>query len=245
MKQPYPLFHGSVLAELVSRTLFVGIVILFVYGGVAYYVSKRTFDLEMGDRLLAIARLSSEQTKSEWLPYLTGKGELYEKFRDFLKETKRQSQAQNIFILDTTGRVLVDANGQYEFMENNWLRSLDPEPFIKAQAGVPSVSILFPENDGGIYKIGYSPIFKDKKVVAVLGVEASAKFMDGLNRFAKFLFSSGLTCLLLMGGLLYAFGLRFIAPIDAMAKASQKIAEGDFSQRVKVTSTNELGALAY
>ena len=245
MKPSSPYFHGSVLAELVSRTLFVGIIILFVYGGFAYYVSKRTFDVEMGDRLLAIARLSSGQTRGEWLPYLNGKGELYEKFRDFLTEKEKESQAKNIFILDLSGRVLVDANEQYDFQENNWLRDLDPEPFLQAKAGIPSASILFPESDGGIYKIGYAPVYKNKNIIAVLGVEASAKFIDGLNQFAKVLFTFGLVCLMLMGGLLFAFGRRFISPIEEMAKASQKIAEGDFSRRIPVTSTNELGALAY
>lgn len=245
MKESSPFFRGSVLAELVSRTLFVGIVILFVYGGFAYYVSKKTFDAEMGDRLLAIARISAGQTKAEWLPFLNGKGDLYQKFHQFLLEKKKDSQAKNLFIMDLDGRVLVDANGQYEFKENNWLRDLDVQPFLEAKQGTPSASILFPESDGGIYKIGYSPIFKGGRVIAVLGVEASAKFIDGLNQFARFLFTIGLLCLLLMGGLLYAFGRRFISPIEEMAKASQKIAEGDFSKRVKVTSSNELGALAH
>lgn len=245
MKRSSLFFRGSVLAELVSRTLFVGVVILFVYGGFAYYVSKRTFDAEMGDRLMAIARLSAEQTKAEWLPFLNGKGVLYEKFRQFLDEKKKVSQAKNIFIMDNDGRVLVDANGQYEFKENNWLRDLDSEPFLQAKDGFPAVSILFPERDGGIYKIGYAPIYRNKRVIAVLGVEASAKFIDGLNQFARVLFSFGLLCLLLMGGLLYAFGRRFISPIEELAKASQKIAEGDFSQRIPVTSGNELGALAH
>src|SRR5579872_4760020 len=93
-------FKGSVLAELVSRTLFVGIVILFVYGGFAFTVSKRTFDNEMGDRLLAIARLTGGQVRSEWLPFLTGKGELYQTFQKFLVEKKKESQARNLFILD-------------------------------------------------------------------------------------------------------------------------------------------------
>lgn len=245
MKSPSPFFRGSVLAELVSRTLFVGIIILFVYGGFAYYVSKGTFDQEMGDRLLAIARLSSSQTKSQWLPYLNNKGDLYSKFQEFLKDKKKESQAKNLFILDPDGRVLVDANEQYDFKENNWLRDLDPEPFLEARNGISAVSRLFTESDGGIYKIGYSPVYYNKKVIAVLGVEAGAKFVDGLNQFARVLFSFGLVCLLLMGGLLYAFGRRFIWPIEEMAKASQKIAEGDFSQRIKVTSANELGALAY
>ncbi len=245
MKNPSPFFRGSVLAELVSRTLFVGIIILFVYGGFAYYVSKKTFDHEMGQRLLAIAQLSAGQTKAEWIAFLNGKGDLYEKFRVFLMEVKKASQAKNIYILDPGGRVLVDANGQYDFKENNWLRDLDTLPFDQALKGVPSVSILFPESDGGIYKIGYSPIYQNQKIVAVLGVEASANFIEGLNQFAKVLFTFGLFCLLFMGGLLYAFGRRFISPIEEMAKASQRIAEGDFSQRVRVTSSNELGALTH
>lgn len=238
-------FKGSVLAELVSRTLFVGVVILFVYGGFTYFISKRTFDGEMGDRLIAIARLTAGQVRSDWLPFLTEKGELYEKFREFLVQKKSESQARNIFISDLAGRVLADANGQFDFQENNWLLDLDREPFQAALRGVPSVSILFPENDGGIYKIGYSPIFQNGKVIGVLGVEANAHFMDGLNRFAKVLFSLGLICLLLMGGLLLAFGRRFILPIEEMARASQRISEGDFSQRVHISSSNELGALAY
>ncbi len=245
MKQTTPYFRGSVLAELVSRSLFVGIVILFLYGGFTYYVSKKTFDAEMGDRLLAIARLSAGEIKSEFLPFLNGKNDLYENFKASLLQKKKDSQAKNIFILDPDGRVLVDANGQYDFKENNWLRDLDSQPFTRAKEGIPSVSILFPESDGGIYKIGYSPIYRNKKIIAILGVEASAKFIDGLNQFARVLFSSGLFCLLLMGGLLYAFGRRFISPIEAMAKASQKIAEGNFNQRVQVTSSNELGALAH
>ena len=199
----------------------------------------------MGDRLLAIARLSAGEVKSEFLPFLNGKNELYVKFQEFLIEKRTESQAKNLFILDLDGHVLVDANGQFDFKESNWLRDLDTDPFSRAKQGIPSVSILFPESDGGIYKLGYSPIFHSKKVIAILGVEASAKFIDGLNQFARVLFTFGLVCLFLMGGLLYAFGRRFISPIEEMARASQKIAAGDFSHRVKVTSGNELGALAH
>jgi two-component system sensor histidine kinase AtoS len=240
-----PFFRGSILAELVSRTLFVGIVILFVYGGFAYYVSKKTFDHEMGDRLMVIARLSADQTKAEWLPFLTDKGDLYDKFSDFLILKKKESQAKNILILDPDGRVLVDANGQYDFRENDWLRDLDPEPFDQAKKGTPSVSILFPESDGGIYKVGYAPIFHNRKVIAVMGVESSAGFMQDLDQFAKVLFTFGLVCLVLMGGLLYAFARRFIKPIEELAKVSQKIAAGDFSQRVHSAANNELGAMTH
>jgi PAS domain S-box-containing protein len=239
-------FRGSILAELVSRTMFVGIIILFVYGGFSYYVSKETFNGEMGERLISIARLSAGGMNAQWIPFLTPDGRLYQKFRQMLSQTQKESHAKNIFIMDLDGRVLVDAQGIYQFKENNWLKDLDPEPFLKAKAGQATASILFPESDGGIYKIGYSPISgKNKEVIAVLGVEASAEFMDGLNQFARILFVFGLVCLALMGGLLYAFGRRFIAPIEELAWASQKVSDGDFSQRVPVTSNNEIGSLAF
>ncbi len=245
MKKKVPFLKENILAELISRSLFVGVIILFVYGGFAYYVSKKTFDSAMGDRLLAIARLTAGQTQPDWLPYLEGKGELYEKYRSFLRQKKLESQAKNIFLMDFDGRVLVDANGLYNFKEINWLRDLDTVPFQAALKGVPGTSILFRETDGGIYKIGYAPIYdKNNKITALLGVEASANFIEGLNQFAEILFYFGMLCLLLMGGLVYAFGRKFISPIKEMAAASLKIAEGDFSPRVKVTSSNELGALA-
>jgi PAS domain S-box-containing protein len=239
-------FRGSILAELVSRTLFVGIIILFVYGGFSYYISKETFDGEMGERLVAIARLSAGQLKGEWIPFLNPGVKLYRTFQQTLIEIQKQSQAKDIFVLDGDGRVLVDAENSYQFRETNWLKDLDPEPFQKARQGYSTASILFPENDGSIYKIGYSPVRDESgNVVAVVGVEASAKFMDGLNEFARVLFIFGLVCLALMGGLLYAFGRRFIAPIEELAQASQRVSDGDFSQRVEVTSNNEIGALAF
>ncbi|HET9869791.1 MAG TPA: hypothetical protein VFR02_04775, partial [bacterium] len=199
-------FRGSILAELVSRTLFVGIIILFVYGGFSYYISKETFDGEMGERLVDIARLTAGQLKGEWVPFLDPGVGVYRSFQRTLADIREQSQAKDIFVLDRDGRVLVDAAQDYQFRETDWLKDLDPEPFLKARRGLSSASILFPEKDGSIYKIGYSPV-RDPSgaVVAVVGVEASAKFMDGLNQFARILFIFGLVCLALMGGLLYAF----------------------------------------
>ncbi len=245
MNNTTPFFRGSILAELVSRTLFVGILILFVYGGFAYYVGKKTFDQELGHRLISIAQLTADQIQSEGIPYMTGQGVLYAKYQEFLLVKKRESEAKNLFVLDPDGRVLVDANRLYEFKENDWLRDLDPEPFDLAKKGTPAASILFPESDGGIYKMAYAPILRNGHVVGVLGVEASAQFLDGLDRFAKVLFSFGMGCLLFMGALLYAFGRRFIKPIEELARASQKIAEGDFGQRVQLVADNELGALTH
>ncbi len=238
-----PSFHGRVLAELVSRTLFTVLLILGLYGGFAYYLSKKTFDAEMGTRLSALGRMSSQQIRPEWIPYIDGKGKLYEEFRTILERQRDLSQAEDIYLLDPQGRVLVDAKGKFEFQEPYWMLQLDPEPFHNALRGVPSVSLLYQGQDGGVYKVAYQALGPPGKPTAVLGVEASANFIEGLHDFAKVLFLLALVCLGIGAAMLYVFGRRLVAPIRAMSLASKRVAAGDFSARVMVDTANELGEL--
>ena len=76
-------------------------------------------------------------------------------------------------------------------------------------------------------------------------MEASAHFIEGLQQFARVLFFFGLLCLALAGGVILVFSRRLVRPIKEMAHAAQKVAQGDFSTRVKVEVDNELGALTH
>ncbi len=241
-----PAFRGRVLTDLLSRTLIAVLIVLFIYGGFAYWVSKRTFDEEMGARLLAIANLSAGQLRAEWLPYLKPQGELAQAFRENLEEQRLKSGAENLLILDSGGRILAEARNRYESGRPYWPADIDPAPLTRARRGEPAASILLTFRDGGIYKVGYAPI-RDRKgrTVGILAVEASARFVSGLRQFAKVLFFFGMVCLALAGGFVLVFGRRFVRPIKEMADAAQKVSMGDFSARVNVSASNELGALTH
>lgn len=238
-------FRGKVLAELVSRTLVAVILILGFYGAFAYYVSKRTFDSELGARLRVVARMAAQDLHPRWLPYLDGKGHLYEEYRRLLDERREWSEAENLFLLDEKGRVLVDARGRYEVRERYWLLQMDPEPFYAALRGTPSASLLYQGQDGGVYKVAYAALpAAGGGQGLVLGLEANATFVSGLHRFARILFFMGLACLGAGAGLLYVFGRRLVEPLRVLSEASRQVAAGDFSARVKVDAPNEMGELA-
>jgi len=238
-------FRGKVLAELVSRTLVAVILILTFYGAFAYYVSKKTFDSEMGTRLTVAARMASQNIRSQWLAYLNGKGKLYEEYRRVLDQQRELSQTENIFLLDEKGHVLVDARGRYEVRELYWLLQMDPDPFYAALKGRPSASLLYQGQDGGVYKVAYAALPREAgEPIVVLGLEANATFVAGLHQFAQVLFFLGLACLTAGAGLMFIFGRRLVEPLRVLAEASRKVAAGDFSSRVVVDAQNELGELA-
>jgi methyl-accepting chemotaxis protein len=56
----------------------------------------------------------------------------------------------------------------------------------------------------------------------------------------------GLTCGIILVGVLIAFVFYSytLTPVQAMAGAASRIAAGDLSQRVKVTSRDEIGVLS-
>jgi len=236
--------RGKLLVELVSRTLVAVILILAFYGAFAYYVSKRTFDQELGTRLKVAARMAASEILPEWLPYLEDKGSLYEEYRKILDQQRVLSGSENLFLLDEKGHVLVDARGRYEVRELYWLLQMDPEPFRQSLQGVPSASLLYQGQDGGVYKVAYAPVPREQGVPpVVLGLEANATFVAGLNRFARVLFFLALACLAAGAAVLYVFGRRLVAPLHELSEASRRVATGDFSARVPVDAPNELGEL--
>jgi hypothetical protein len=210
-------FRGKVLAELVSRTLVAVILILTFYGAFAYYISKKTFDSELGTRLTVAARMASQNIRSQWLTYLNGKGKLYEEYRRILDQQRELSQTENIFLLDEKGHVLVDARGRYEVRELYWLLQMDPDPFYAALKGRPSASLLYQGQDGGVYKVAYAAVPHEVgEPAVVLGLEANATFRGGAPPVRQSIVFLG-SCLFGGGG---GVDVRFWAAIGGASSSS-------------------------
>ncbi|GFE62770.1 ATP-binding protein [Geobacter sp. AOG2] len=89
----------------------------------------------------------------------------------------------------------------------------------------------------------------DKKTVGYLGLMAHRRLPDDIqSRFLKDIQSvltlmAG-TLVLLAAGLALPLARRLVRPIKALAAATDRLAAGEFSTRVPVTSADELGHLA-
>ena len=98
--------------------------------------------------------------------------------------------------------------------------------------------------DGDVpYMTGYAPIFHDGEVVAAVGVEIGAGFVDSIRVFGRsVLIFAGLGALLTVG---VAWGLArtLTRPIQRLVEAAREIGRGNMGQEVATASDDEIGYL--
>ena len=103
-------------------------------------------------------------------------------------------------------------------------------------------SVLFYDGDVP-YMTGYAPIFHDGEVVAAVGVEIGAGFVDSIRVFGRsVLIFAGLGALLTVG---VAWGLArtLTRPIQKLVEAAREIGRGSMDQEVATASDDEIGYL--
>ena len=74
----------------------------------------------------------------------------------------------------------------------------------------------------------------------MMAQEFFLEFRSGLNEALGW---AALSAVLVAAGLSFALSRRIVAPLQAMTSASRRIAEGQYEERVQVTSADELGQL--
>ena len=98
--------------------------------------------------------------------------------------------------------------------------------------------------DGDVpYMTGYAPIFYRDEVVAAVGVEIGAGFVDSIRVFGRsVLIFAGLGALLTVG---VAWGLArtLTRPIQKLVEAAREIGRGNMDQEVVTASDDEIGYL--
>ena len=98
----------------------------------------------------------------------------------------------------------------------------------------------------GLLFTAYMPLFDFKaKVIGMLGAGTNEDIYKETKRKTTMLFSA-----LIVGGMLfgliitYFFSRWLVKPVAQLAKGMSRVAEGDFSYKVRLTSGDELGKLA-
>ncbi|MBM3212630.1 HAMP domain-containing protein, partial [Candidatus Poribacteria bacterium] len=218
---------------------------------VSYFFTKHTLDDQMGQRLISHAKMTAfllQRAADQQIlaPEVTRLGEYaYSVLQDKLAEAKEVANLENIILIGTENRVLVDANKE--------LLVDKPYPILKAdEAEIRSVwqgelksSLLYPGKYGRLYKSAYAPVItKDKRVVAILRVEASASFLDTIQNVG-FIFSLSALIIVTIAVLLgMGMARSIVVPIKKLEQASQIVASGDLNTEVSIKTRDEIGFFA-
>jgi signal transduction histidine kinase len=237
--------RATILIKLVGA-LVVPVVVLFtLFAFVAYEVSRRDLDAEMGQRLTAIAASAAAQVRDP--KYLS---ELSEGDED--QELYKQAVARLAVIGNATGARLFVIDRQFGTRGDtgdpraaigtpNHRAKLDRAELARVfDAGKPASSVTFQGNDGLWYKTGYAPLGAG---ILAVGAQASASYFVSLAALRSRLFAwgAGLAAVSLLAAVIST--LLITRNVRRLAAAAERIGGGDLREPVVVRTRDELGVL--
>lgn len=220
---------------------------IFVCGWYLYGQTKHHLEKELGLRLVAIAQTIANQTNGNIIKQLSPGNETgltYKNSVSQLNLIKEKTEVSRIYIFNKQHRSFLDTKPQtpigtkYLKLKFDQLELED----IWQKKGVASV--LFLGEDGNYYKSGYAPIIVGQEVVAAVGVDASAAFLQILKKFRQNVLTFGFICIFISVAIGFIMSKTITNPIHKLVSATEKIGLGDLNTKIKIDSNDEIGFLA-
>ena len=225
---------------------------LVSFGLFSYLVTRKTLEKQMEISLVNHAEITAGMVGAELLINLLPEMSISRSsfYYTILKEklsavNTKEADLDNIILIGAGNKVIADAEGKLIVGKELEALKADQVELRLAWKGNAEASVLFPGKDGRPHKSAYAPVFsKNRKVIAVVRVEASAGFLDTINRVAVVQLTIALviTALAVLLGILIAGSV--VTPIKKLVQASESIAEGNLDTEVNIASRDEIGLFA-
>ncbi|MCY3737182.1 MAG: ATP-binding protein [Gemmatimonadaceae bacterium] len=169
---------------------------------------------------------------------------LHQLLRRRMAETREALGARRIYVFDRSGRSLLDTEEGKRIGREIHLLAFH-KPQVEAMwGGEPANTPRFTdESTGDHYMTGYAPIRDGRGIVAGVGVDIGAGYMDailGFKRSVYLLAGFGTLLTLLVGA---AVARHITGPIHTLVTAAREIGRGNLRRAVKVEAHDEIGYL--
>ncbi len=202
---------------------------IFVCAWYLYGQTRHHLEKELGQRLVDIAQTIANQLNGDIVrQFIPGNetGLTYHNLVSRLNRIKKKTAVSRIYIFDKLNRSLVDTEKSIpigtEYIKLKF-DQLELE-YVWQKKGIASV--LFLGKDENYYKSGYAPILVGEDVVAALGVDAGAAFLQILKRFRRDVLTFGLVCIFISIVIGFILSKTITNPIHKLVAAVDKISLG-------------------
>ena len=240
--------RATLLVKLLVALVLPVVALFTLFAFVAYQVSRRDLDSELGRRLEAIAASAATQIRDpKYVSELSPGDEhdpLFEQTSARLAAIANETQAR-LFLVDRQYGSRADSRDAVAIGTPNRRAELDRTELARVFAGSPSASVTFQGNDGAWFKTGYAPLrAADRSVVLAVGAEAPASYFDRLDdlRTRLLAWGAGLAAVSVLAAAIAT--LLITRNIRRLAGAAERIGAGDLRVPIAVPSRDELGTLA-
>ncbi|MBS1118998.1 MAG: integral rane sensor signal transduction histidine kinase [Deltaproteobacteria bacterium] len=247
--------RATILVKLLAALVLPTVALFTVFAFVAYEVSRRDLDEELGRRLEAIAASASTQIRGKYLD-LVQDGENKWQYRDPASgpvigklETFANATGAQLSLFDRKFDARGDSEGNVAIGTPDFRAKLDRNELARVfERGETASSVTFEgKEDGKIYKAGYAPVrasYDDPTIVLAIRAQAPASYFARLAdlRDRLFVWGAGLMAVSILAAVLST--LLITRNVRRLAAAAERIGAGELRERVQISSNDELGLLA-
>lgn len=218
--------------------------LLLVSGVYVNWQLRRVVERELGDRLIAIARLAATQVgETPVLALLPGDEEsrtalrLRREFEKFVT----LSGLSRLLIADAQQRIFFDSRGELSIGSEYIRLRFDAVEISRALSSEPTAAPLFYDNSNRPFKAAYAPLVGNTGVVCV---EASAASLVAVRETRNMLLTIG--ALAIVGAALSAgiLARQVTSPLEKLKRAAESIGRGDYATSVEKSGGSEVAFLA-
>ena len=232
--------------KLVLSFVLLVMVLMGTSGWTLVELTRRSLEGQMRGHLISTAELVGSGISGDVLRILAPGWEragIYQTLVTKLGRAKEVVGARRIYVFDRLGRNLLDTEGVPIGQHYHHIRIRDRSEVERALSGESTYSVLFFSEDDVAYMTGYAPIYNRGEVVAVVGVDIGAGFVDSMRVFKRSVFIFALISALLTIAVAWGMALRLTRPILSLVRAAREIGQGKMSHQIASPSDDEIGYL--
>jgi signal transduction histidine kinase len=242
--------RATILVKLLVALVLPVVALFTLFAFVAYDLSRRDLDAELGHRLEAIAASAATQIRDpKYISELTEGDEERELFTQAVARLGALGNATGarLFLIDRQYGTRGDSAGTPPIGTPNHRAQLDRAELARVfERDAKASSVTFQGNDGLWYKTGYAPVHAagaDKTISLAVGAQAAASYFEALGALRDRLlwWGAGLALVSVLAAVLAT--LAITRNVRRLAAAAERIGTGDLRAPVTVRSRDELGVL--
>jgi signal transduction histidine kinase len=242
--------RATILVKLLVALVLPAVALFTLFAFVAYEVSRRDLDDELGRRLEAIAASAATQIRGKYLVDLEQGNEDDRGYQNAVRklETFANATGAQLSLFDRKFDSRGDSEGDSGIGTHLFRAELDRDELSRVfEQGQTASSVTFTGQDSRIYKAGYAPVRAsddDPQIVLAIRAQAPASYFARLEdlRDRLFLWGAGLVAVSILAAVITT--LFITRNVRRLAAAAERIGAGELSERVVISSHDELGVLA-
>ena len=239
--------QGSLGRRLVFSFVTLALLGLGGSGWVLYRQALTSLEEQLAAHLVAEAKLVATELERGYVTRLQAGMDhthLHHLLQDKLREMQTALRARRIYVFDHNGRSLVDTEAGTRIGREVHLLSFHRRQVEAVWRGELAHTERFTDEEtGDHYMTGYAPIYNGTDIVAAVGVDIGAGYMDAIVGFKRSVFLlAGLgTLLTLFVGV--GVARHITRPVKRLVTAAREIGRGNLMREIRVEATDEIGYL--